>query len=198
MPDLPALISILEEAKFLLFQPDNDFTYSYWEDSTEALAEVEKVQEQIRGGVVSSGAEILFLPTGPIQEVSLSSGWGQEFLLLADQFDRAKDDAPPNCECFSSPSAPRDFITDLGMDEVYGEVSVCRCPNCGQRWLRYYWVNEAFTGSGRWYLGAVSFLQCKGLTAINAKETLESLPWHFYGGSYFDGKTGKSSRKISL
>jgi len=30
----------------------------------------------------------LFAPTGPIQEVSLSSGWGQEFLELAERFDK--------------------------------------------------------------------------------------------------------------
>lgn len=198
MPDFGALISILEEAKFLLSQPDNDFTYSYWEDSVEALAEVEKVQLQLRNRVVSSNAEILFLPAGPIQEVSLSSGWGQEFLYLADHFDRAMQDVPSECACFASPSAQLDFITDLGMDEIYGEVSVYRCSICGQRWLRYYWVNEAFTGSGRWYLGAVSFVQFKWLTAIDAKETLEALPWYFFGGSYFDGKTGKSSGKIAL
>jgi hypothetical protein len=33
---------------------------------------------------------ILFLPTGPMQEVSLSSGWGDEFVALADRFDRAR------------------------------------------------------------------------------------------------------------
>ena len=37
---------------------------------------------------------VLFLPTGPIQEVSLSSGWGDEFVALADRFDRAVLRAP--------------------------------------------------------------------------------------------------------
>jgi hypothetical protein len=32
---------------------------------------------------------VLFAPTGPIQEVSISSGWGNEFLDLAERFDRA-------------------------------------------------------------------------------------------------------------
>ena len=32
---------------------------------------------------------MLFLPTGPIQEVSLSSGWGDAFVALADRFDLA-------------------------------------------------------------------------------------------------------------
>jgi len=31
---------------------------------------------------------VLFAPTGPLQELSLSSGWAQEFLELADAFDR--------------------------------------------------------------------------------------------------------------
>jgi hypothetical protein len=35
---------------------------------------------------------ILFAPTGPIQEVSLSSGWGGEFLKLASTFDAALDE----------------------------------------------------------------------------------------------------------
>ena len=33
--------------------------------------------------------EVLFAPTGPIQEVSLSSGWGKEFLALSERFDDA-------------------------------------------------------------------------------------------------------------
>jgi hypothetical protein len=32
---------------------------------------------------------VLFAPTGPIQEVSLSSGWAWEFLATAERFDRA-------------------------------------------------------------------------------------------------------------
>ena len=31
---------------------------------------------------------VLFAPTGPIQEVSLSSGWGHEFIKLAERFDK--------------------------------------------------------------------------------------------------------------
>jgi len=36
---------------------------------------------------------VLFAPTGPIQEVSLSSGWGDAFLKIAEQFDRAAERA---------------------------------------------------------------------------------------------------------
>jgi hypothetical protein len=34
---------------------------------------------------------MLFAPTGPIQEVSLSSGWGDKFIAVADRFDRASE-----------------------------------------------------------------------------------------------------------
>jgi len=37
---------------------------------------------------------VLFAPTGPIQEVSLSSGWGQGFLKLAEDFDAAVERLP--------------------------------------------------------------------------------------------------------
>jgi hypothetical protein len=33
--------------------------------------------------------KVLFAPTGSIQEVSVSSGWGEEFLGLAARFDKA-------------------------------------------------------------------------------------------------------------
>jgi hypothetical protein len=40
--------------------------------------------------------DVLFLPTGPIQEVSLSSGWGDEFLQLAERYDAAVAVAAPS------------------------------------------------------------------------------------------------------
>ena len=36
---------------------------------------------------------VLFAATGPIQEVSLSSGWDDAFLKIAEQFDRAEQRA---------------------------------------------------------------------------------------------------------
>jgi hypothetical protein len=36
---------------------------------------------------------ILFAPTGSIQEVSLSSGWGDELIHLSVDFDRAEGEA---------------------------------------------------------------------------------------------------------
>jgi len=102
------------------------------------------------------------------------------------------------CGCFT---APYDFLVtdnDLGMDEHFGTASLLRCSLCGQRWLRYFYEIEAFTASGRWYLGAITAEQASRLSADNAKIILERLSWYFYGGSYYGGQSGRASGKIAL
>lgn len=84
------------------------------------------------------------------------------------------------------------------MDSNYAEVSALVCRSCGQHWLRYFYEHEAFTSSGRWYLGAVAPGQLSALQAEGAKSLLEGLDWYFYGGSYYGGRVGKASGEISL
>src|SRR5437016_4374893 len=85
------LVEILREARQFLSRTDNDFAWSSWEDAPAALSEIDGIIARIESGDMPkrSDIEILFFPTGPIQEVSVSSGWGQEFLDLASRFDRA-------------------------------------------------------------------------------------------------------------
>ena len=85
------LVEVLREARQFLSRPDNDFAWSSWEDASAALSEIDGIISRIESGDMPqrSDIELLFLPTGPIQEVSVSSGWGQEFLDLASRFDRA-------------------------------------------------------------------------------------------------------------
>ena len=84
------------------------------------------------------------------------------------------------------------------MDTNYAQVSLMMCLDCGRMWLRYLYELEAFTASGRWYLGEIEIEQAEELSAEHAKAMLESLSWYYYGGSYFDGKSGKSSGIIYL
>jgi hypothetical protein len=88
--NLDGMIAVFEDAISALQRPGNDFVWSGWDDEAEALLEVGAVVDELRGGSVPERLkmEILFAPTGPIQEVSVSSGWGTEFLALADRFDR--------------------------------------------------------------------------------------------------------------
>lgn len=197
MPNLKELIDVFEEARRFVALPDNDFAWSSWIDTEQALAEIDGILDRLRSGSLPRGMSILFAPTGPMQELSLSSGWDDPFMALASRFDAALADAS-SCECFESP--PTDLATEgeLGFDESYGEASVLRCRRCGRVWLRYSYEIESISRSGRWYLGAITNEQRETLTAANAKRTLESLDWYYCGGSYFGGETGRTSGVILL
>jgi hypothetical protein len=84
------------------------------------------------------------------------------------------------------------------MDDNFAVVSLLKCSVCGQQWVRYFYEVEAFTASGRWYLGAIHTEQASHLTAENAKAILDDLSWYFYGGSYYGGRSGRASGRIIL
>jgi hypothetical protein len=106
--------------------------------------------------------------------------------------------SPEACGCFTTAYQYLGSEQALGMDASFAEASLLFCSVCGQPWLRYFYEVEAFTASGRWYLGAISKEQAGQLTAENAKAVLENLNWYFYGGSYFGGRTGRNSGRIYL
>ena len=105
---------------------------------------------------------------------------------------------PDSCGCYAVPNTHLLNDRELGMDSRFAEVSLLVCRDCGQRWLRYFYEVEAFSGSGRWYLGAITPEQAAALDAENAKATLEKLSWYYYGGSYFQGRSGKTAGEILL
>ena len=80
----------------------------------------------------------------------------------------------------------------LGMDERYGEVSLLTCTPCGRRWLRYYYVNESFSRSGRWYHGLLPPGSLEDVTVEKALEILGKLDWYWCGGSWYEGKVLKA------
>jgi hypothetical protein len=91
MPSVGKLISVFEDARELFADPGNDFAWSSWAGREDAIEEVDGILSTLRLGVLPGRLtmEVLFAPTGPIQEVSLSSGWGGELLALAERFDEA-------------------------------------------------------------------------------------------------------------
>lgn len=91
-PEREELARVLRDACDLLALPDNDFTWSGWEDAADALAEVQPLIAILEAGSLPhrGSLSILFLPTGPIQETSLSSGWSDAFIALANRFDAAE------------------------------------------------------------------------------------------------------------
>jgi hypothetical protein len=122
-PARRALADVLREARSLLARPGNDFAWSSWHDMADALREVDKLIRGLEDGAPLSvfRGKVLFAPTGPIQEVSLSSGWGDEFLALADRWDAALEG---RCRCETPPLDYRDYDRrDLGVDETGGRFA---------------------------------------------------------------------------
>ena len=121
--------------------------------------------------------------------------------MASEQLDDSENQQPEPreaCPCFAAPSTGLFTVKELGLDSRLAEVSVLVCQECGQHWLRYLYEVEAFTGSGRWYLGAITPEQFATLTVEQAKGTLENLSWYYYGGSYFQGRDGQSSGTVML
>ena len=86
------LADVLRSAVELLSLPDNDFAWSSWADQAAAVGEVEALLAVVEAGGLPDrlSVSVLFAPTGPIQEVSISSGWGDTFLKVAECYDRAE------------------------------------------------------------------------------------------------------------
>jgi hypothetical protein len=102
------------------------------------------------------------------------------------------------CECALAVPPALELVRELGMDSQYAEVSLWACRACGSPWLRYFYENEAFSRSGRWYVGMIAREEAARMTAARGRATIESLEGYVFGGSYFDGRTGRSSGPIHL
>jgi hypothetical protein len=84
-------LNALRETRALLARPQNNFAWSSWTDAEAALSELDALIASVCDDTSPDlrSLSALFAPTGPIQEVSLSSGWGQTFLELAERVDAA-------------------------------------------------------------------------------------------------------------
>ncbi len=89
--DFTRMGDVLSAARDLLVSPTTNFAWSTWPDLDAALTEIDGLIAQLgcRTRPERLTLDVLFAPTGPLQEVSLSSGWGDEFLVLAEQYDSA-------------------------------------------------------------------------------------------------------------
>jgi len=90
-PATTPLLEVLRDARALLALPDNDFAWSRWDGAADALAELDGFISHLEAGRSFDGSQlsILFAPTCAMQEVSMSSGWGDEFCRVAERFDSA-------------------------------------------------------------------------------------------------------------
>ena len=85
------IIAILEDVVGILKLPDMDVAWSHYNSVEEAVEEINQHIARLRRGDLSKLQDLtlLFAPTGSLQEISISSGWGTPFLDIAARFDRA-------------------------------------------------------------------------------------------------------------
>ena len=84
------LIAVLLETRAYVARPDADFSWSSWKDAADALSELDGLIASVRaGGLPRTALDVLFLPTGPLQETAMQSGWSDAYLALAARFDAA-------------------------------------------------------------------------------------------------------------
>jgi len=84
------LRALVVETRIFLARPGNSFDWSGWDNAKEALDEFDALVTAVLEGndrAARTRLKLYFSPTGPIQEVSLSSGWGEEFVVLANKVD---------------------------------------------------------------------------------------------------------------
>lgn len=91
MSTAATLLDIFQRARDLVALPQNDFAWSSWADADAALAEIDSFITLLQRGEIpdEDRMAVVFAPTGPMQELSISSGWGNRFLGLASEFDAA-------------------------------------------------------------------------------------------------------------
>ena len=95
MAETSDLIDVLLRTREVVLRPGNDFSWSGWHGPGDASAEIDALIVQLRLGQIppSGDMDVLFVVTGPLQELSLSSGWADTFLDLAADFDAAAERA---------------------------------------------------------------------------------------------------------
>ena len=84
------LIEIVTTLIAALRAGPQDLTWqSTYLDEAEVVADLRDHLDRLRAGDRSRLPELRFalLPTGPLQEIAVSSGWGDTYVRLANRFD---------------------------------------------------------------------------------------------------------------
>ena len=108
---------------------------------------------------------------------------------------------PQPCICLNEPLTFDQYneVKFVGVDETngrFGEVHIWQCKHCGQHWLYYLVEYEAFSKSGRYFMGRITPELAETLLPNAAVDYLNKLDWHLYRGSYFDGRKGISKGQV--
>ncbi len=85
------LIKILETVKKLILEPRTDISWSIFDSKDELIIEIDTHIQKLKLKNFSKIKDLilLFAPTSDFQEISLSSGWGNQYLNISERFDIA-------------------------------------------------------------------------------------------------------------
>jgi|KBSSwiS6_1023812.scaffolds.fasta_scaffold20545_2 hypothetical protein len=82
------LIDIINKVKAKI-SDNSDMVWTHYGNAKQLTDELRLYTQELQNGNMSSLEKIklLFLPTGTLQEHSISNGWRDEYLKLAEKFD---------------------------------------------------------------------------------------------------------------
>ena len=85
------VINVLRKTKVIIKNTATDVVWSRFENEEEVIAALDDHLEKLLSHDFDEIMDLimLFAPTGSLQEISISSGWGTEYLALASEFDTA-------------------------------------------------------------------------------------------------------------
>jgi hypothetical protein len=85
------VVAVLREVLAISTGGDQDVDWSSWSSTEQMNAELTAHMALLEHGDRSGLADlyVLFLPTGALGEVAISSGWVEQYVRLAERFDRA-------------------------------------------------------------------------------------------------------------
>lgn len=85
------LISAFEEIITLLKKSEDTIWANYTVEEAVEILQIELANYKQTQTLSESGKysiNLLFLPTGALQEISIDNGWGNKFVKIADVFDK--------------------------------------------------------------------------------------------------------------
>ena len=87
------LLDVFDEVIRIVRTPNADMAWTSYNNADELVCEFRSLIEDLKRGTPGSIDKIilLFAPTGTLQEISLSNGWGELFIEMSSRFDSLLD-----------------------------------------------------------------------------------------------------------
>jgi thymidylate kinase len=87
--NLSNLIALIEKIKDLVKQQGTNLLWTHYDSKEEVIDELERHIMLLQKEDFSKINELilLFAPTSDLQELSISNGWGKQFVEIAEKFD---------------------------------------------------------------------------------------------------------------